>query len=299
MNQDESVIMGTLPVPSRRDLMRRRVFGHTGLMFGASVLITIILVGLFAPWMTPYDPYEQELSLRLINPIWHEGGTWSHPLGTDALGRDYVTRLVYGARVSLLIGTSAVVISGLIGTLLGIAAGYFGGRVDLVAMFLITTRLATPVFLIGLTVVALVGSSLQVVVIVLGLMLWDRFAMVARSATQQVRSQDYIAAAEAIGCTTPRLFWSEILPNIMNAIVVVATLEMANAILIEAALSYLGLGVQPPLPSWGLMVSEGKDYMFFTPWMVTLPGLALFTLVLGINLLGDGIRDVTAPENMS
>ncbi len=299
MNLDESVIMGTLPVPSRRDLMRRRVFGHTGLMFGASVLITIILVGLFAPWMTPYDPYEQELSLRLINPIWHEGGTWSHPLGTDALGRDYVTRLVYGARVSLLIGTSAVVISGLIGTLLGIAAGYFGGRVDLVAMFLITTRLATPVFLIGLTVVALVGSSLQVVVIVLGLMLWDRFAMVARSATQQVRSQDYIAAAEAIGCTTPRLFWSEILPNIMNAIVVVATLEMANAILIEAALSYLGLGVQPPLPSWGLMVSEGKDYMFFTPWMVTLPGLALFTLVLGINLLGDGIRDVTAPENMS
>ena len=299
MNLDESVIMGTLPVPSRRDLMRRRVFGHTGLMFGASVLITIILVGLFAPWMTPYDPYEQELSLRLINPIWHESGTWSHPLGTDALGRDYVTRLVYGARVSLLIGTSAVVISGLIGTLLGIAAGYFGGRVDLVAMFLITTRLATPVFLIGLTVVALVGSSLQVVVIVLGLMLWDRFAMVARSATQQVRSQDYIAAAEAIGCTTPRLFWSEILPNIMNAIVVVATLEMANAILIEAALSYLGLGVQPPLPSWGLMVSEGKDYMFFTPWMVTLPGLALFTLVLGINLLGDGIRDVTAPENMS
>ena len=283
MNLDESVIMGTLPVPSRRDLMRRRVFGHTGLMFGASVLITIILVGLFAPWMTPYDPYEQELSLRLINPIWHEGGTWTHPLGTDALGRDYVTRLVYGARVSLLIGTSAVVISGLIGTLLGIAAGYFGGRVDLVAMFLITTRLATPVFLIGLTVVALVGSSLQVVVIVLGLMLWDRFAMVARSATQQVRSQDYIAAAEAIGCTTPRLFWSEILPNIMNAIVVVATLEMANAILIEAALSYLGLGVQPPLPSWGLMVSEGKDYMFFTPWMVTLPGLALFTLVLGIN----------------
>ncbi len=299
MNLDESVIMGTLPVPSRRDLMRRRVFGHTGLIFGASVLITIILVSLFAPWMTPYDPYEQELSLRLINPIWHESGTWTHPLGTDALGRDYLTRLFYGARVSLLIGASAVVISGLIGTLLGIAAGYFGGRVDMVAMFLVTTRLATPVFLVGLTVVAIVGGSLQVVVIVLGLMLWDRFAMVARSATQQVRSQDYIAAAVAIGCSTPRLFWSEILPNIMNALVVVATLEMANAILIEAALSFLGLGVQPPLPSWGLMVSEGKDYMFFTPWMVTLPGLALFTLVLGINLLGDGIRDVTAPENVS
>ena len=290
--------MEALPVPSRGELMRRRVFGHTGLRFGAAVLSMIILVGLFAPWLTPHDPYEQELSQRLINPIWHEDGTWTHPLGTDALGRDYLTRLVYGSRVSLLIGASAAVISGLIGTLLGISAGFFGGRVDILVMFLVTTRLATPVFLIGLTVVAMVGGSLQVVVIVLGLMLWDRFAMVARSATQQVRSQDYMAAAQAIGCSTPRLFWSEILPNIMNVLVVVATLEMANAILIEAALSFLGLGVQPPLPSWGLMVSEGKDYMFFTPWMVTLPGLALFTLVLAINLLGDGIRDVTAPENV-
>ena len=298
MAVDEAAIMEALPVPSRGELMRRRVFGHTGLRFGAAVLSMIILVGLFAPWLTPHDPYEQELSQRLINPIWHEDGTWTHPLGTDALGRDYLTRLVYGSRVSLLIGASAAVISGLIGTLLGISAGFFGGRVDILVMFLVTTRLATPVFLIGLTVVAMVGGSLQVVVIVLGLMLWDRFAMVARSATQQVRSQDYMAAAQAIGCSTPRLFWSEILPNIMNVLVVVATLEMANAILIEAALSFLGLGVQPPLPSWGLMVSEGKDYMFFTPWMVTLPGLALFTLVLAINLLGDGIRDVTAPENV-
>ena len=298
MAVDEAAIMEALPVPSRGELMRRRVFGHTGLRFGAAVLSMIILVGLFAPWLTPHDPYEQELSQRLINPIWHEDGTWTHPLGTDALGRDYLTRLVYGSRVSLLIGASAAVISGLIGTLLGISAGFFGGRVDMLVMFLVTTRLATPVFLIGLTVVAMVGGSLQVVVIVLGLMLWDRFAMVARSATQQVRSQDYMAAAQAIGCSTPRLFWSEILPNIMNVLVVVATLEMANAILIEAALSFLGLGVQPPLPSWGLMVSEGKDYMFFTPWMVTLPGLALFTLVLAINLLGDGIRDVTAPENV-
>ncbi len=298
MALDEPVVMEALPVPSKGELMRRRVFGHSGLMFGAAVLATIIAVGVFAPWMTPHDPYDQELSRRLINPIWHDDGTWTHPLGTDALGRDYLTRLYYGSRVSLLIGASAVVISGLIGTLLGIAAGYFGGRVDMVAMFLVTTRLATPVFLIGLTVVAIVGGSLQVVVIVLGLMLWDRFAMVARSATQQVRSQDYMAAAQAIGCSTPRLFWSEILPNIMNALVVVATLEMANAILIEAALSFLGLGVQPPLPSWGLMLSEGKEYMFFTPWMVTLPGLALFTLVLAINLLGDGIRDVTAPESV-
>ena len=299
MALDQPVIMEALPVPSRGDLMRRRVFDHTGLMFGAAILATIILMGLFAPLLTPHDPYEQELSQRLINPIWHEDGTWTHPLGTDALGRDYLTRLIYGSRVSLLIGASAVVISGLIGTLMGISAGYFGGRVDMVVMFLVTTRLATPVFLIGLTVVAMVGGSLQVVVIVLGLMLWDRFAMVSRSATQQVRSQDYMAAAQAIGCSTPRLFWSEILPNIMNALVVVATLEMANAILIEAALSFLGLGVQPPLPSWGLMVSEGKDYMFFTPWMVTMPGLALFTLVMAINLLGDGIRDVTAPENVS
>jgi peptide/nickel transport system permease protein len=154
-----------------------------------------------------------------------------------------------------------------------------------------------PVVLVALAVAALAGSSLRIVILVLGLLLWDRFAVVTRSSTMQVRALDYVAAAQAVGCSTLRIVMTEILPNIANALIVVATLEMAQAILLEAALSFLGLGVQAPLPSWGLMVAEGKEYMFFSPWVITIPGVALFTLVLAINLLGDGVRDITAPES--
>jgi peptide/nickel transport system permease protein len=159
-------------------------------------------------------------------------------------------------------------------------------------MFVITTRLSIPLILVALTVVALVGSSLTVVVLTLGLLLWDRFAVVARTTTMQVRNLDYIAAARAAGASRVHILLREVLPNIVSHLVVVATLEMALAILLEAALSFLGLGVPPPLPSWGLMIAEGKDYMFFSPWVIMIPGITLFVLVLGINLLGDGLRDL-------
>jgi peptide/nickel transport system permease protein len=266
-------------------------------MFGAIVLAAIFFMAAFAPLLAPYDPYDQELSRRLIPPIWGEEGMWAHPLGTDNLGRDYLSRMIYGSQISLLIGFSAMIISGLIGTTLGVLAGYFGGRVDLVITFFITTRLSLPVILVALAVIALVGGSLLVVILVLGLLIWDRFAVVLRSATQQVRALDYVAAAQAAGCSTLRILVTEILPNIMNHLIVVATLEVAHAVLLEAALSFLGLGVQPPLPSWGLMVAEGREVMFFLPFMITIPGLALFMLVLSINLLGDGVRDITAPEH--
>jgi peptide/nickel transport system permease protein len=283
--------------PTAGAQMRRRIFGHAGFLFGAIVIAAMLAMALLAPLIAPHDPYGQELARRLINPIWHDDGKWLHPLGTDQLGRDYLSRLIYGARISLLIGFATVAISGIIGTVLGVAAGYFGGRADMAITFLVTTRLSMPVVLVALAVVALVGGSLQVVISVLGFLLWDRFAVVLRSATMQVRALDYVAAAQAIGCSTLRIVATEIMPNVLNALIVVATLEMAQAILLEAALSFLGLGVQPPLPSWGLMVAEGKEYMFFSPWLITIPGLALFMLVLSINLLGDGIRDITAPEN--
>ncbi len=283
--------------PSPGAQMRRRAVGHRGLVLGSVVLITILVLAAFAPWLAPGDPYDQELSRRLIPPVWAEKGTWAHPLGTDNLGRDYLSRVIYGSRISLLIGFSAMLLSGLIGTVMGVLAGYFGGRTDMVITFIITTRLSMPVILVALAVVAMVGGSLWVVILVLGFLIWDRFAVVLRSATQQVRALDYVAAAQAAGCSTLRILLTEILPNVMNHLIVVATLEMAQAILLEAALSFLGLGVQPPLPSWGLMVSEGKDFMFFLPFMITIPGLALFMLVLSINLLGDGVRDITAPEN--
>lgn len=283
--------------PSPGQLLRRRLFAHKGLMIGGIILAVIIFFAVLAPILSPQDPYAQSLTTRLSKPFWHAESTWKHPLGSDHVGRDYLSRLLHGAQISLLIGFCVALISGVIGTALGVVAGYFGGRVDMVITFIITLRLSIPFVLVAVAVVGIVGGSLKVVIITLGLLLWNRYAVVMRSATQQIRNQDYIPAAEAVGCSPTRILLSEIMPNIVNNLVVVATLEMANAILLEAALSFLGLGVQPPIPSWGLMVAEGKDFLFFEPWLIAIPGVALFVLVLAINLLGDGVRDVTAPEN--
>ena len=278
-------------------VLKKRIQGHQGMIIGSMIVLLIILMALFAPFLAPHDPYQQDLLSRLIPPIWDSRGSSEHILGTDHLGRDYLSRLIYGARISLLIGIGAALISGLIGTFIGVMAGYFGGRVDMVVTFLITVRLSMPVVLVALAVVAIVGGSLQVVICVLGLLLWDRFAVVMRSSTQQIRSMDYVAAAQAVGCSVSRVLMTEVMPNVINNLIVITTIEIAHAIILEAALSFLGLGVQPPLPSWGLMVSEGKDMMLFESWLITIPGVALFLLVLAINLMGDGIRDITAPEN--
>ncbi|MEH6739463.1 MAG: ABC transporter permease [Sulfitobacter sp.] len=283
--------------PSRAAQLKQRIFGHLGLTISAGILAIIVLGALLAGVIAPHDPYAQELTNRFAYPIWMDGGGWDHILGTDHLGRDYLSRLLYGARISLLIGLVTALISGVIGTILGVSAGYFGGKVDAVVMFLITVRLSMPVVLVALAVVALFGGSLLVVVMVLGLLLWDRFAVVMRSSTMQIRDLDYITSAKALGCSTPRILLTEIMPNVLNNLIVVVTLEMAHAIVLEAALSFLGLGVQPPLPSWGLMISEGKDMLLFEPWLIAIPGVALFILIFAINMLGDGIRDVTAPEN--
>jgi len=284
--------------PTPGQMLRRRIFGHQGLLIGGAVVALLVFVAIFAPLLAPHDPYAQSLAARMKPPVFL-GGTWEHPLGTDHLGRDYLSRLIYGARVSLMIGLVTAVISGLIGSVMGVCAGYFGGRVDAVVTFLINVRLAMPVVLVALAVVAILGGSLTVMIGVLGLLLWDRFAVVLRASTRQVREREYVAAAQAIGASTPRILLAEIMPNIVNNLIVVVTLEMAHAILLEAALSFLGLGVQPPTPSWGLMVSEGKNMMLFEPWLVMIPGAVLFVLVLGINLMGDGLRDVAAPENRS
>jgi len=279
------------------DLLRRRVRGHQGMIIGSVIVVSVLLIALLAPLLAPHDPYQQDLLKRLVPPVWDSRGSWEHFLGTDHLGRDYLSRLIYGARISLLIGIGAALISGIIGTIMGVMAGYFGGRVDMIVTFMITVRLSMPVVLVALAVVAIVGGSLQVVIAVLGLLLWDRFAVVMRSSTLQIRSMDYVAAARAVGCSTSRVLMTEVMPNVVNNLIVITTIEIAHAIILEAALSFLGLGVQPPMPSWGLMVSEGKDMMLFEPWLITIPGAALFLLVLAINLMGDGVRDITAPEN--
>ncbi|MCC7284050.1 MAG: ABC transporter permease [Acetobacteraceae bacterium] len=265
---------------------------QAGLVIGALIVGTTLLAALFGPHLVPGDPFAQDLSRRLVPPFWMEGARAGHFLGTDQLGRDYLARLVYGARISLGIGVATVITSGLIGITLGVLGGFHGGKTDDLVLFAITTRLAIPLILVALAVVSLIGSSLMVVIATLGLLLWDRFAVVARTATMQVRNLEYVAAAWAAGCSRGWILTREVLPNILSPLAVVATLEMALAILLEAALSFLGLGVPPPLPSWGLMIAEARDYMFFQPWVIMVPGIALFVLVMGINLLGDGLRDL-------
>lgn len=279
--------MSSLAYQRLRGVDIRRIFFLTGV----AIVAVVVIAAIFAPWLATHDPYIQNLDHRVVPPFWMMGGTADNLLGTDQLGRDYYSRLLYGARVSLLIGLSTVVISGLIGTSLGVIGGYFGGRIDDIVMLVVTCRLSIPLILVALTVVALFGTSLTVVIMTLGFLLWERFAVVARTTTMQVRHREYIEAAHASGASLPHILLREVLPNIMPHLVVVATVEMAIAILLEAALSFLGLGVPPPLPSWGLMIAEAKDYMFFTPWIITIPGLALFVLVFAINLVGDGMRD--------
>ena len=280
------------PTPMMK--LRRRVFKNHSFSIGALTLIFIITRAVLAPFIAPHDPYDQDLSRRLINPFWHDKKTADlYVFGTDKVGRDYLSRVIYGAQISLLIGFLTVLISGVIGTALGVIAGYFGGRVDMVVNFIINTRLAMPVFLVAMAAVVAFGASIHVGIMVLGLFLWDRFAVVMRSITMQARDLDYVSAARAIGCSTPYIIIREIFPNVLSSLTVVATVEMANAILLEAALSFLGFGVQAPTPSWGLMLNEGREYMFFSPWLLALPGTGLFLLVLAINLFGDGLRDVT------
>jgi peptide/nickel transport system permease protein len=273
--------------------MRRH---RVSLWLGALIVGFTALVAIFAPLLVPHDPFAQNLSQRLLPPIWLPGGSAAHLLGTDQIGRDYLSRLILGARISMMIGATTILTAGTIGTTLGVLGGYFGGPVDRVVMFIVSCRLAIPLILVALTVVALIGSSLAVVMLTLGLLLWERFAVVSRATTRQVCGLDYIAAAWAAGCSRSWIILREVLPNIVHHLIVIATIDMAIAILLEAALSFLGLGVPPPLPSWGLMIAEAKDYMFFKPWVIEIPGLALLVLVLGINLLGDGLRDALGAQ---
>lgn len=282
--------------PSPQQVMAKRARTHVGFLLGTTIVLAFVITAILTPLIAPYDPYTQDLTQRLLPPFWAEGHNPAHLLGTDGFGRDYLTRLMYGARITLFIGFFAATMSAIIGSTLGIVGGYFGGRVDAVVMYLTTCKLALPGILIALSLVSIVGGSVMVVALILGFLFWDRFAVVTRTATQQIRGQDFVTAAQAVGASKTWIISREVLPNVMNQIIVIASLEMAVAILVEAILSFLGLGVQPPTPSWGLMVSEGRQFMFFQPYLINIPGFAILLLVIGINLMGDGIRDVTAPE---
>ena len=242
------------------------------------------------------SPYDQDISKRLLPPVWSEGGSWKYIFGTDGNGRDYLARILYGTRVSLTIGIGAATVGMLIGVTLGVIAGYFGGIVDQVVSYILTCQLALPGILFLLTIISIVGSSLTVVILVIGVLHWTLFLVVTRAAPQRIRNLDYITAANAIGARKTNIIFTDILPNVLNQIIVIFTLEVGVAILAEATISFLGLGIQPPTPSWGVLIAEGKEAIFFQPWLIILPGIALFLLVISINMLGDGLRDITDPN---
>ncbi|CAH1665835.1 Di/tripeptide transport system permease protein DppC [Hyphomicrobiales bacterium] len=276
-------------------IRRRKLFkglsASSAIRIGGGLLAIIVLVAIFAPWLSSHDPIAQDLGKRMVPPFWYPGADPAHLLGTDHLGRDYLARLLHGARVSLLIGLGVTLCAGLIGTMLGLTAGYFGGRVDMFVSFIVTTRLSLPIVLVALAAVALGGASLKTLAIVLSLLLWDRFAVVVRAAAQSLRNREFVQATQSFGASHLYIMLHGILPNLRNTLIVVATLEIANVILLEAALSFLGLGAQPPTPSWGLMIAEGREHILFDPWLIALPGAGLCLLILAVNLLGDGVRD--------
>jgi peptide/nickel transport system permease protein len=274
----------------------RRALRHKGFMFGAVILGFYIVIALAAPWITPHDPYAQSLVRRLRPPVWAPNGSWTYVLGTDPFGRDYLSRLIYATRTALTVAAASALAAGLIGSTLGLAAGYFRGRVDQVISLIISTRLAFPSLLIALAVLQVAGSGLWIVVVVLGLTLWDRFAVVLRTAVMQISRQDYVLAARSFGSSHMRIMFKEIAPNVFGHFLVVFSYEAGQAVLAATALSFLGLGIQAPQPTWGLMMAEGRNWLLTNPWLIANAGIALMFLVLAMNLVGDGLRDILTPN---
>ena len=281
---------------SPKDIMLRKAVSHSGFKFGLFLFLLITFIGVFVPFFVNLSPYEQDISNRLMPPVWSDGGSWEYIFGTDGNGRDYLARIIYGTRISLTIGIGAATVGMLIGVTLGVIAGYFGGIVDQVVSYILTCQLALPGVLFLLTIISIIGSSLTVVILVIGVLHWTLFLVVTRAATQRIRNLDYITAANAIGASKTKIILTDILPNVFNQIIVIFTLEVGVAILAESTISFLGLGLQPPIPSWGVLIAEGKEAIFFQPWLIILPGIALFLLVISINMLGDGLRDITDPN---
>ena len=256
----------------------------------------IILLALSAPYIAPHNPREQAIIYRLRPPVWMEQGNREFFLGTDQLGRDTLSRLIFGARVSLLIGSVAVVGAAVIGVTLGLLAGYFGGRIDYAISTIINAAWSFPFILLALIIVAVLGSSISNLIIALVATSWASFARIVRGEVIRLRDLEYVDAARALGMPAALIITKHIFPNVLSSIFVIASIEFARAILRESFLSFLGLGVPPSVPSWGGMLSEGRTYIFSHWWLVTLPGIAIFLTSLSINLLGDGLRDAFDPR---
>jgi peptide/nickel transport system permease protein len=269
---------------------------NPGALIGGIGLLLILGTAVFFPLFYGVDPLEQSLLERFLPPFWQEGGSWAHPLGTDNLGRDLLARVLHGSRISLSIAFAAVLLAAVAGTLLGLLAGYHGGRLDSIVMRLADIFLAYPFMLLTISVIAVLGTSIVNLVIVLGLADWVIYARTIRGSVLSLREKDFVQAARALGATDGRILFRHILPNALSPIIVLATVRMASIIIWESGLSFLGMGPPPPTPTWGRILAEGRNYIADAWWLVTLPGLAIMLTILSINLLGDGLRDALDPR---
>lgn len=263
---------------------------------GTAVVVGAILVAALAPSLAPSDPVRNRLLERLTPPMWADGGSARHPLGTDTLGRDVLSRLLYGARVSLVVGLAAVLVAGVVGVAFGLVAGYRGGWPDDVLMRLGDIQLAFPVLLLGVVVTAVLGANLTNMILVLGASGWVTYARIARGETLSLKEREFVAAARALGAPARHVVARHLLPNVLPPLMVVTTFSVARTIIAEASLSFLGLGLPPPTPSWGAMLDEGRNYITTGWWLALFPGLAILVLVLAINLCGDWLRDALDPR---
>lgn len=263
---------------------------------GLIILLLLIMAALFAELIAPYSPVDQDITKALRPPFFLEGGTWDHLLGTDELGRDILSRIIFGARISLVVGFIAVAISGLIGTWLGLVSGYFGGKVDSVIMRLVDIQLSMPYILIALALIGALGPSLRNIIIVIGITSWVDYARVVRGEVLSIKENEFVDLAKIAGCSTYRILLKHIFPGVVNSLIVLGTLMLGRIIIFEAALSFLGLGVQPPTPSWGIMLADGRQYLTYAWWLATFPGFAIMLVVLGTNLVGDWLRDMLDPK---
>jgi peptide/nickel transport system permease protein len=302
MSRDTTVTLpgaGHLALPARRaaTVNWRRLRRLRGGLAGGVVIAMVVASAALAPWIAPHNPYVGRVVDRLLPPAWMEGGDSRYPLGTDQIGRDVLSRLLYGGRVSLSIAVLAVTVAGVVGLSLGLLAGFYRGRLDWSISAAVDVMLTFPFVLLALATIAVLGPSIRNVVIVLGVTGWPIYTRVVRAEVIRLRALEFTVAARATGLTNARIMLWHILPNLLNAVIVIASLDVARFIIVEAFLSYLGLGVQPPTPSWGGMLGDFRPFMFDRWWLPTFPGMAIFVTALAVNLVGDGLRDYLDPQS--
>jgi len=276
----------------------RRAFGQSApmLVFVALILVLLVVPAIFAPWLAPHDPLEGRLAHKLKPPVWLTGGSWEYVLGTDPLGRDILSRMIYGARVSLSVSLVAIFIGGVVGTVLGLFAGYFGGFTDSLTMRAVDVAFSLPTILLGLVLAVVIGPSFRTVIVIVSFLLWARYARQVRGEVLTVKQRDFVAQARIAGCSHVRIVFGHILPNVTNTLIVLATLQVGYVILLEGTLSFLGVGIPPPTPAWGLMVATGRSLIVSAWWVSFFPGLAIVLTVLVLNLIGDWLRDRLDPK---